>query len=83
MTTTSTIGEPGLAAARDLRTTMRGKAVLPGDDAYARARQIWNGALDYYPALFALCETPEDVQAAVCIARLKVAPTGSALTACP
>jgi hypothetical protein len=70
MTTTNTIGEPGLAAAHDLRTTMRGKVLLPGDDAYARARQIWNGAVDHYPALFALCETPKDVQAAVRAARV-------------
>jgi hypothetical protein len=45
-----------LAATRDLRAVMQGKVALPGDDAYARARQIWNGAVDHYPALVAQCE---------------------------
>ncbi|HUN48757.1 MAG TPA: FAD-binding oxidoreductase [Stellaceae bacterium] len=75
----------GLAAARELRAVMQGKVVLPGEDAYraaiqgrilragedgySRARKIWNGAIDHYPALFALCETVEDVQAAIGAAR--------------
>ena len=75
----------GLAAARELRTVMQGKVVLPGEDAYlaaiqgkilrggedgySRARRIWNGAVDHYPALFALCETVADVQAAIGAAR--------------
>jgi FAD/FMN-containing dehydrogenase len=68
MATMSKIVEPGLAAAH-LRTVMRGKVVLPGDDAYGAARQIWNGAVDHCPALLAICETPEDIAAAVRVAR--------------
>ena len=49
---------------------MAGKVALPGDDAYARARQIWNAAVDHRPALFAFCETAEDVQSALQIARV-------------
>jgi FAD/FMN-containing dehydrogenase len=63
------VAQPELAAAHRLRAAMQGKVALPGDEAYARARQIWNGAVDHHPALFAFCETPEDVQAAVRTAR--------------
>ena len=58
-----------LSAARELRTIMQGKVVLRGDDEYARTRRIWNGAVESQPALFAVCETSEDVQAAVRVAR--------------
>lgn len=61
--------ESQLAAACELRATMQGRVILKGDDAYSRVRQIWNGAVDHQPALFALCETVADVQAAVRIAR--------------
>ena len=54
-----------LAAAHELRVMMRGRVVLRGDDEYARTRQIWNRAVENQPALLAVCETPEDVQAAV------------------
>jgi FAD/FMN-containing dehydrogenase len=52
-----------------LRETMKGQTLLPSDHGYHRARQVWNGAVDRYPAALALCETVEDVQAAVHAAR--------------
>jgi FAD/FMN-containing dehydrogenase len=58
-----------LAAATNLRAVMQGEVLLPGDNGYARARQIWNRAVDHRPALFAVCETVEDVQAAVRVSR--------------
>ena len=58
-----------LAAARELKAVMQGKVVLRGDDDYARTRQIWNGAVEHQPALFAVCETAADVQTAVRSAR--------------
>jgi FAD/FMN-containing dehydrogenase len=57
------------AAVHDLRTAMQGRVVLPGEEAYASVRQIWDGAVTYRPAVFALCERVTDVQAAVRIAR--------------
>ncbi len=48
---------------------MREKTVLPADKAYAGARQIWNGAVNRFPAVFALCETADDVRAAIWAAR--------------
>jgi FAD/FMN-containing dehydrogenase len=62
-----TNSEPG--AARELQAVMQGRVVLRGDDDYARTRQIWNGAVENQPVLLALCETVEDVQAAVRVAR--------------
>jgi hypothetical protein len=58
-----------LTAARELRAMMRGRVVLRGDDDYARMRQIWNRAVENRPALLAVCEASEDVQAAVRIAQ--------------
>jgi FAD/FMN-containing dehydrogenase len=56
-------------AAHELRTVMQGNIVLRGDDDYVQTRQIWNGAVEHQPVLFALCETSGDVQAAVGSAR--------------
>lgn len=53
------------AAVRELRAIMQGRVVSRGDDDYARTRRIWNGAVETQPALFAVCETSADVQAAV------------------
>jgi FAD/FMN-containing dehydrogenase len=64
------VADSSEAAARELRAVMQGKVVLRGDDAYERVRQIWNGAVNYQPALFALCETPKDVREAVLTARI-------------
>jgi len=58
-----------LAAARELRSAMHVRVVLPGDDDYVPTRQIWNGAVQHQPALIAVCETSADVQAAVRSAR--------------
>jgi FAD/FMN-containing dehydrogenase len=57
------------AAARDLRASMQGSVLLPGDAAYADARTLWNGAVSHQPALIALCKTAEDVQRAIRAAR--------------
>jgi FAD/FMN-containing dehydrogenase len=54
-----------LAATQELHAKMWGRVVSRGDDDYARTRQIWNGAVENQPALFAVCETSADVQAAV------------------
>jgi FAD/FMN-containing dehydrogenase len=57
------------AAARELRTKMQGRVVSSGDDDYGSMRRIWNAAVGNQPALFAVCETPTDVQEAVKSAR--------------
>jgi hypothetical protein len=59
----------GANAAGELRSTMRGRVLTQGDSTYEPARTIWNGPVDHHPALIAVCETVEDVQAAVRAAR--------------
>jgi FAD/FMN-containing dehydrogenase len=56
-------------AARELRTVMQGRVVLRGDGDYAQTRQIWNGAVEHQPAIFAVCETAADVQSGLRSAR--------------
>ena len=58
-----------LPVARELRSVMQGRVVPRGDGDYAQTRQIWNGAVQHEPALFAVCETSADVRAAVRSAR--------------
>jgi FAD/FMN-containing dehydrogenase len=58
---------PGVAAAHELHAAM--DVLLPTNPDYANARKIWNGAVKRYPALFARCETADDVRAAVRAAR--------------
>ena len=58
-----------LTAACELRSMMQGRVVLRGDDDYARTRQIFNRAVGNQPAIFGVCETSADVQAAVRVAR--------------
>jgi FAD/FMN-containing dehydrogenase len=69
MGTTTATSQPELAAATDLRGSLRDKVLVPADADYGRARQIWNGAVSHQPALFAQCQSVEDVCAAVRVAR--------------
>jgi FAD/FMN-containing dehydrogenase len=57
------------ATALELRTKIWGQVVTWGDDDYASTRRVWNAAVENQPALFAVCETSADVQAAVRSAR--------------
>ncbi|QAU33031.1 FAD-binding oxidoreductase [Janthinobacterium sp. 17J80-10] len=47
----------------------RGEALLPGNAAYDKARQIWNAMIDRRPALIARCTSPDDIVLAVAFAR--------------
>jgi FAD/FMN-containing dehydrogenase len=57
------------AAVNDLRAIGRGTLVVRGQDAYSRTRAVWNAAVDNQPDAFMFCETVEDVQNSVRIAR--------------
>jgi FAD/FMN-containing dehydrogenase len=74
MTAMGEIAKAGRAAAQDLRTVMLGKVVVPDDNVYELTREIWNGAVDHRPALFAMCETADDVKAAVRVAQARGLP---------
>src|SRR5260370_11375231 len=48
---------------------MQGKVEIAGEASYEGARQVFNGAVDRRPALFACCESARDVQESVRAAR--------------
>ena len=41
------------SSVKDLRTSLRGRLLLSGDEGYDQARRLWNGAFDRHPALIA------------------------------
>ena len=67
--TTPTQLSPPAAAARRLRSSLRGTVVAAADAPYDTARQIWNGAVGHRPALIARCADDQDVAAAIGAAR--------------
>jgi FAD/FMN-containing dehydrogenase len=62
-----------------LQRQMQGIVAVAGDEVYANARAIWNGAIDRYPAVVASCTSGTDVAAALAFAqehRLEVSVRG-------
>jgi FAD/FMN-containing dehydrogenase len=57
------------AAVQDLRASLKGSLLVPGDEGYEMARRVWNGMIDKHPALIARCEGVEDVVRALTFAR--------------
>jgi FAD/FMN-containing dehydrogenase len=57
------------ADAADLKASLRGELLLPGESGYEQARMLWNGAIDRRPALIARCVGAADVTQAVKFAR--------------
>ena len=57
------------AAVRDLRASLSGTLLAPGDEGYEAARRVWNGMIDKHPALIARCADTADVVRAVTFAR--------------
>src|SRR5436190_1849222 len=56
----------GEATVQELRDSLRGDLLLPSDDGYTEAKQIWNGAHDAAtPAAVASCTGVADVMAAL------------------
>jgi FAD/FMN-containing dehydrogenase len=53
------------AAVLDLRATLGGELVQPGDGTYDEHRKVWNGSIDRRPGLIARCAGVADVRAAV------------------
>jgi FAD/FMN-containing dehydrogenase len=54
---------------RALRSHLAGEVVGATDEGYDAARAVWNGMIDKRPVAVARCATPDDVAAAVGIAR--------------
>jgi hypothetical protein len=57
------------AAIRDLRASLSGMLLAPGDEQYEAARHVWNGMINKHPALIARCADTSDVVRAVTFAR--------------
>ncbi len=57
------------AKIEELKNRFRGDILLPGDNSYESARQIWNGMFDRNPAIIARCIGTSDVINAVNFAR--------------
>jgi len=53
------------AAVQELRDSLNGRLLLPGNDGYEAARTVWNGMIDKRPALIAVCADVGDVTNAV------------------
>ena len=62
----SSLQETRVAA---FRRRFSGSLVLPGDDDYHSARQVWNGMIDKRPAIIAYCAKPSDVVESISFAR--------------
>ncbi len=56
-------------AIQELRTSLRGALLRPGDDSYEATRRVWNGMIDRKPALIVRCAGVADVITAVNFAR--------------
>ncbi len=54
---------------QNFKTGLRGELIGPGDAGYDRARRVWNGMIDKYPALVARCGDVGDVVSAIQFAR--------------
>jgi FAD/FMN-containing dehydrogenase len=48
-----------------LRRGFAGQVLVPGEDAYDEARQVWNAMVDRRPAIVARCASPSDVATAL------------------
>jgi FAD/FMN-containing dehydrogenase len=56
-------------AVQELRDSLRGPLLMPGNAAYDDARKVWNAMIDKHPALIVQCEGASDVARAVSFAR--------------
>ena len=53
----------------ELRPTLRGALLLPGEPGYDTARSLWNAMIDRYPAAIVRCAGTADVMRAIDFAR--------------
>jgi hypothetical protein len=59
----------GTATVQELRESIGGAVLVPGDAGYETARAVWNGMIDKHPALVVRCTGTADVLASVQFAR--------------
>lgn len=56
------------AALEELKGSLRGTLLMPGNEGYDHARAVWNAMIDKHPALIARCEGAADVSNAITFA---------------
>lgn len=61
-------------AVEQLRRSISGEVLVPGDAGYDRARAVWNAMIDRRPVLIARCRGTADVRAALEFARMRGLP---------
>ena len=61
--------ESQIAKIDELKGKVKGAVILPSDDGYESARQVWNATIDKHPALIVRCATTSDVVRTVNFAR--------------
>jgi FAD/FMN-containing dehydrogenase len=57
------------SAIDDLKSTIRGQLLHPGDASFDQARSIWNAMIDRHPAMILRCAGAADVRRGVAFAR--------------
>jgi FAD/FMN-containing dehydrogenase len=65
MERTSETRRPDEADVEELRRSMHGQVLMPGDPDFDEARRVWNATADRRPALIARCADVDDVQGAL------------------
>ena len=78
---------PEESGIKNLRSSLRGQLILPGENEYDSARQVWNGRIDRKPAMIVRCAGVLDVIQALNFARqnnipLSVRSSGHNVTGC-
>ena len=72
--TSATVAVPEARALEAFHASLCGELICPHDRGYERARRVWNGMIDRYPALIIRCVNRTDVTHAVEFARLRHLP---------
>ncbi|MGH8015898.1 MAG: FAD-linked oxidase, partial [Candidatus Zixiibacteriota bacterium] len=52
-----------------LKSSLRGKVILPGEEGFDQSRTIWNAMIDRRPGLVIRCAGVSDIQKAALFAR--------------
>jgi len=64
-----TLAKVGVEAIRKFAASLTGEVIVPGDRQYAKARRVWNHAVNRRPAVIARCVDEKDVVRSVAFAR--------------